>query len=49
VHKGELYFEFGDKRSVKEKTLIDLLNTLLAQQGVPEHKFLRGHLYPFKE
>jgi hypothetical protein len=28
VHKGELCFEFRGKKSVKEKTLTELLNTL---------------------
>jgi hypothetical protein len=45
----EFYFEFRDKRSFKERTLTELLNTLSAQQGVLEHKFPRGHLYPFEE
>jgi hypothetical protein len=35
VHR-ELCFEFIDKRSVDEKTLTELMNTLLAQQGVLE-------------
>jgi hypothetical protein len=48
VHKGTL-FQFKEKRSVKEKTLTELLNTLSTQQGVLEHKFPRGNLYPFKE
>jgi len=33
----------------KRRTFIGLLNTLKAQQGVLEHKFPRGHLYPFEE
>jgi hypothetical protein len=45
----EICFEFVDKRSVKERTLIELLNTMTTQQGVLENKFPRGHLYPFKE
>jgi hypothetical protein len=49
VHQEELYFEFREERSVQEKTLTELLNTLSAQQGVLEHKFPRGHLYPFEE
>jgi hypothetical protein len=48
VHKENSCFEFRDKRSVKEKTLTELLNTLSAQQGVLEHKFPRGHLYLFE-
>jgi hypothetical protein len=39
----------SEKRSVKEKTLTELLNTLKAQQGVLERKLPRGHLYPFEE
>jgi hypothetical protein len=40
---------FRDKRSVKEKTLTELLSTLSAQQRVLKKKFPRGHLYPFEE
>jgi hypothetical protein len=45
----ELYFEFREERSVQEKTLTELLNTMSAQQGVLEHKLPRGNLYPFEE
>jgi hypothetical protein len=47
VHQ-ELCFEFSEKRSVKEKTFTELLNTLSAQQGVLEHKLPRGNLYLFE-
>jgi hypothetical protein len=45
---GEIYFKFSEKRSVKEKTLTELLNTLQSQQGVLEQKFPRGNLHLFE-
>jgi hypothetical protein len=48
VHKGTL-FRVQREEKCQGETLTELLNTLSAQQGVLEHKFPRGHLYPFKE
>jgi hypothetical protein len=48
VHIKNL-FEFCWKEKCQGETLIGLLNTLQAQQGVLEQKVSRGNLHPFKE